>query len=100
MEQSNPGKCHDHIVLVGGGDHMVVTDGAAGLGDVLDPGFESPLHVVAKGEEGIAAQGDPLQSGVKYIAQPGGSIRDDQVIATADKHDMVMAFTGMRLFHH
>ena len=40
------------------------------------------------------------QSGVKYIAQPGGSIRDDQVIATADKHDMVMAFTGIRLFHH
>ena len=40
------------------------------------------------------------QSGVKYIAQPGGSIRDDQVIATADKHHMVMAFTGMRLFHH
>ena len=41
-----------------------------------------------------------FKSGVKYIAQPGGSIRDDQVIATADKHDMVMAFTGMRLFHH
>ncbi len=41
-----------------------------------------------------------FKSGVKYIAQPGGSIRDDQVIATADKHDMVMAFTGVRLFHH
>ena len=41
-----------------------------------------------------------FKSGVKYIAQPGGSIRDDHVIATADKHDMVMAFTGIRLFHH
>ena len=41
-----------------------------------------------------------FKSGVKYIAQPGGSIRDDHVIATADKHGMVMAFTGMRLFHH
>ncbi len=41
-----------------------------------------------------------FKSGVKYIAQPGGSIRDDQVIATADKHNMVMAFTGIRLFHH
>ena len=41
-----------------------------------------------------------FKSGAKYIAQPGGSIRDDQVIETADKHDMVMAFTGMRLFHH
>ena len=40
------------------------------------------------------------KSGVKYIAEPGGSIRDDHVIATADKYDMVMAFTGMRLFHH
>ncbi len=40
------------------------------------------------------------KSGVKYIAEPGGSIRDDHVIATADKYDMVMAFTEMRLFHH
>ena len=39
-------------------------------------------------------------SGVKYIAQPGGSIRDDLVIAECDKKQMVMAFTGMRLFHH
>jgi AICAR transformylase/IMP cyclohydrolase PurH len=41
-----------------------------------------------------------LRSGVKYIAQPGGSIRDDAVIDCCNKHDMVMAFTGMRLFHH
>lgn len=40
------------------------------------------------------------KSGVTYIAEPGGSIRDDHVIATADKYGMVMAFTGMRLFHH
>ena len=39
-------------------------------------------------------------SGVKYVAEPGGSIRDDLVIAECDKNDMVMAFTGMRLFHH
>ncbi|MBR1762990.1 MAG: phosphoribosylaminoimidazolecarboxamide formyltransferase [Eubacterium sp.] len=39
-------------------------------------------------------------SGVKYIAEPGGSIRDGVVIERADKLDMVMAFTGMRLFHH
>ena len=39
-------------------------------------------------------------SGVKYIAQPGGSIRDDLVIEECDKKGMVMAFTGMRLFHH
>ena len=40
------------------------------------------------------------KSGVQYIVQPGGSIRDDHVIATCDKYGMVMAFTGMRLFHH
>ena len=40
------------------------------------------------------------RSGVRYIAQPGGSIRDDLVIAQCDGYDMVMAFTGVRLFHH
>ncbi len=40
------------------------------------------------------------KSGVKYIAQPGGSVRDDFVIECADKYNMVMAFTGIRLFHH
>ena len=41
-----------------------------------------------------------FRSGVKYIAQPGGSIRDDEVIEACDKHDIVMSFTGIRLFHH
>ena len=40
------------------------------------------------------------RSGVRYIAEPGGSIRDDAVIACADRYGMTMAFTGMRLFHH
>ena len=40
------------------------------------------------------------RSGVRYIAQPGGSIRDDLVIAACDNYDMAMAFTGLRLFHH
>ena len=40
------------------------------------------------------------KSGVKYIAQPGGSVRDDLVIECCDQYDMVMAFTGIRLFHH
>ena len=40
------------------------------------------------------------KSGVKYIAQPGGSVRDDLVIECCDSYDMVMAFTGIRLFHH
>ena len=40
------------------------------------------------------------RSGVRYVAQPGGSVRDDAVIECCDKYGMVMAFTGMRLFHH
>ena len=40
------------------------------------------------------------KSGVRYIAQPGGSVRDDAVIECCDKYNMVMAFTGIRLFHH
>ncbi len=40
------------------------------------------------------------RSGVRYIAQPGGSVRDDDVIKACDEHDMLMAFTGIRLFHH
>ncbi len=41
-----------------------------------------------------------FKSGVSYVAEPGGSVRDDLVIEAADAHGMVMAFTGMRLFHH
>lgn len=40
------------------------------------------------------------RSGVSYVAQPGGSVRDDNVIEVCDKYNMVMTFTGMRLFHH
>ena len=40
------------------------------------------------------------KSGVSFIAQPGGSVRDDNVIEACNKHNMTMAFTGMRLFHH
>ena len=59
---------------------------------------------VALGSDAFFPFGDNVErarkSGVQYIAQPGGSIRDDQVIATANKYGMVMAFTGIRLFHH
>ena len=40
------------------------------------------------------------KSGVKYVAQPGGSVRDEAVTEACDKYGMVMAFTGIRLFHH
>ena len=59
---------------------------------------------VALGSDAFFPFGDNIErahkSGVKYIAQPGGSVRDDNVIDTCNKYDMAMAFTGMRLFHH
>jgi len=64
----------------------------------------SNADCVALGSDAFFPFGDNIErarrSGVKYIAQPGGSIRDDNVIQSCDKYGMVMAFTGMRLFHH
>ncbi|MBQ6476608.1 MAG: phosphoribosylaminoimidazolecarboxamide formyltransferase [Clostridia bacterium] len=66
--------------------------------------YLAAIDGVALGSDAFFPFGDNIErakkSGVKYIAEPGGSIRDDQVIETADKYGMVMAFTGMRLFHH
>ena len=62
------------------------------------------MEDVALGSDAFFPFGDNIErakkSGVKYNAEPGGSVRDDQVIETADKYGMAMAFTGMRLFHH
>ena len=59
---------------------------------------------VALGSDAFFPFGDNIErakkSGVKYIAQPGGSIRDDNVIETCNKYGMAMSFTGIRLFHH
>ncbi|MBQ6381344.1 MAG: phosphoribosylaminoimidazolecarboxamide formyltransferase [Clostridia bacterium] len=62
------------------------------------------LSGVCLGSDAFFPFGDNIErarrSGVSYIAQPGGSIRDDNVIAACDKYGMAMVFTGMRLFHH
>ncbi|MGN0421211.1 MAG: phosphoribosylaminoimidazolecarboxamide formyltransferase [Lachnospiraceae bacterium] len=59
---------------------------------------------VSLGSDAFFPFGDNIErahkSGVKYIAQPGGSVRDDNVIDTCNKYRMVMSFTGLRLFHH
>ena len=59
---------------------------------------------VTLGSDAFFPFGDNIEraykSGVKYIAQPGGSVRDDNVIETCNKYGMVMSFTGIRLFHH
>ena len=62
------------------------------------------LTGVALGSDAFFPFGDNIErahkSGVTYIAQPGGSVRDDNVIDTCNKYNMVMSFTGIRLFHH
>lgn len=66
--------------------------------------FLDSVSGVALGSDAFFPFGDNIErahkSGVTYIAEPGGSIRDDVVIDTCNKYGMVMAFTGMRLFHH
>ncbi len=76
-----------------------------------EPLTDAQIREYLDGIDGVALGSDAFfpfsdnierakRSGVRYIAQPGGSIRDDLVIECADKYGMTMAFTGMRLFHH
>ena len=62
------------------------------------------LHGVCLGSDAFFPFGDNIErahkSGVDYIVQAGGSLRDDHVISTCDKYGIAMAFTGIRLFHH
>ena len=66
--------------------------------------YLSTITGVALGSDAFFPFDDNIErarkSGVSYVAEPGGSVRDDIVIETANKHNMVVAFTGMRLFHH
>ncbi|MBQ7683307.1 MAG: phosphoribosylaminoimidazolecarboxamide formyltransferase, partial [Bacteroidaceae bacterium] len=64
----------------------------------------SQLTDVSLGSDAFFPFGDNIErahkSGVRYVAQAGGSVRDDHVIATCDKYGIAMTFTGVRLFHH
>ena len=66
--------------------------------------YLSKISGASLGSDAFFPFGDNIErahrSGVTYVAEPGGSVRDGQVIETCDKYNMVMAFTGMRLFHH
>ena len=89
-----------------------VTDGGVivnidGTGNRIAASIYGPkrvVYVIGRNKivsGGVAAAVERAKrSGVSYVAQPGGSIRDDQVIETCDLYDMVMSFTHMRLFHH
>ena len=66
---------------------------------------EYAIQMLALGSDAFFPFSDNIEqssyrSGVKYVAQPGGSIRDQDVIDACDRHGMAMCFTGLRLFHH
>lgn len=66
--------------------------------------WKKQLQYVALGSDAFFPFGDNIEravkTGVSYVVQPGGSVRDDQVIETCNRFDLVMCFTGIRLFHH
>ena len=80
------------------------TEQPSPLTDDEKKAYLATIDGVAVGSDAFFPFSDNIErayrSGVKYIAEPGGSIRDDLVIECCDKYDIAMAFTGMRLFHH
>ncbi|MBQ6115842.1 MAG: phosphoribosylaminoimidazolecarboxamide formyltransferase, partial [Oscillospiraceae bacterium] len=91
-------------VLADGAWQKVFTRQPAPLTPEAKKAWIATQSGVTCGSDAFFPFGDNIErarkSGVAYVAEPGGSIRDDNVIETADKYNMVMAFTGMRLFHH
>ena len=77
---------HGHIVLVAGGDNIIVTDRAACLGDVADTAFTGAFDIVAKGEEGVRAQGNARlssQPGLLFLTGEGGRLFGEQMFPVA-----------------
>ncbi len=91
-------------VLADGAWEQLFTEKPAPFTSEEKRAYLDTITGVALGSDAFFPFGDNIErakkSGVSYIAEPGGSVRDDEVIATCDKYDMTMAFTGMRLFHH
>lgn len=94
----------DMDVLADGVWEQFFTEKPAPLTKAEKKEWLSTLKGVALGSDAFFPFGDNIErarrSGVEYIAQAGGSIRDDNVIAVCDKYNIAMAFTGLRLFHH
>lgn len=91
-------------VLADGVWQDIFTEKPAELTKAEKKAWVAKLHGVALGSDAFFPFGDNIErahrSGVDYVAQAGGSIRDDNVIETADKYNIAMAMTGLRLFHH
>ena len=91
-------------VLADGAWQAVFAERPAPLSAAEKRAWIATQRGVTVGSDAFFPFGDNVErarkSGVDYIVEPGGSIRDDHVIATANKYGIVMAFTGLRLFHH
>ena len=91
-------------VLADGAWQAVFAERPAPLSAAEKRAWIATQHGVTVGSDAFFPFGDNVErarkSGADYIVEPGGSIRDDHVIATANKYGIVMAFTGLRLFHH
>ena len=91
-------------VLADGAWEQFFTEKPAPLSREEKRAWLDTLTGVSLGSDAFFPFGDNIErahkSGVAYIAEPGGSIRDDNVIETCDKYGIAMAFTGLRLFHH
>lgn len=94
----------DEDVLADGNWQNYFTRRPEPLTNEIKKEYLSKITGVSVGSDAFFPFGDNIErarkSGVSYIAEPGGSIRDDQVIETCNKYGIAMAFTGMRLFHH
>ena len=94
----------DEDVLADGNWQKFFTECPAPFTRAEKRAFLDAITGVSLGSDAFFPFGDNIErarrSGVSYVAQPGGSIRDDHVIATCDKYNIAMAFTGLRLFHH
>ena len=95
---------NEEDVCADGNWQKYFTEQPAPLTDEEAKAYLATCNNVALGSDAFFPFSDNIErahkSGVKYIAEPGGSIRDDAVIECCDKYGMAMAFTGMRLFHH
>ena len=95
---------NEEDVTADGNWQKYFTEQPAPFTDAEQKAYLATVSGVALGSDAFFPFSDNIErakkSGVQYIAEPGGSIRDDLVIECADRYGMVMAFTGMRLFHH
>ncbi len=95
---------NDDDVLADGAWQTLFTERPEPLTKEEKTAWLSTMTGVALGSDAFFPFGDNIErahrSGVTVIAQPGGSIRDDNVIETCNKYNIAMAFTGIRLFHH